>query len=162
MRLSLVRLKPYLPGGYGRRIAKLIRLMNLKPITDLHFQFDPFTRNTDSAREALFHLSAEKVQLSNPLIQIKTTVVDDRSPPLLRANFADGGIYLIKTGNMSGVEVLEQVDRLVQLREKRTFAQSRLPRQRGKWGRVYGAGRPPFLGCICLVPSFIYKSAKTS
>ncbi|XP_055328318.1 uncharacterized protein LOC129581342 [Paramacrobiotus metropolitanus] len=133
MHLGSVLMRPMVETGYARRIAKLVRIINLKPVDELHFQFDPFfDGKVESIREALRQVSAEKIQRSNPRIDIKTTIVDDRSQPFMRAKFADGGIYKIKTANLTGVQILEQLDRLILQREPRTWEQTRLPRSRGK------------------------------
>ncbi|OQV25314.1 hypothetical protein BV898_00997 [Hypsibius exemplaris] len=133
MRLTLTLMrKPFLHFGYNRAVSKVLRFLSLKPIKAVEFQLDPFTGNVKSIREAMRYLQGVKILRTNPTIEFRAKVVDDRSEPSLRAKFADGKQYLIKTTNLSGLEVMEQMDRLVQMREPRTAEQIRPARVRGK------------------------------
>ena len=107
--------KPHLPFGYTRAVAKVLRLLTLKPIKEFHFQFDPFTGNAQSLREVMFMLQTKKILRTNPQAEFKAIVVDDRSEPTIRTKFADGQQYLIKSKNLSGLEIMEQLDRLAQV-----------------------------------------------
>lgn len=74
MRLSAVlqMRKPFLQNGYMRAVSKVMRLLTLKPIKEVEFQFDPFTGNIRSARQAMIYLLGEKIQRTNPTIDIRT------------------------------------------------------------------------------------------
>ena len=132
MRLTSLLNKPLLRNGYERAVAKVMRLMSLKPINEIHFTFDPFTMNIKSAREAMMFLSSEKLLESNPRMEVRTKVVDDRSEPTMLTTFADGQKYLFRTANLSGLEIMEQLDRLSLLREPRRLELIHPPRTRGK------------------------------
>ncbi|GAV03975.1 hypothetical protein RvY_14328 [Ramazzottius varieornatus] len=132
MRLTPLLNKPTLRHGYERAVSKVLKLISLKPINEIQFTVDPFTMNIKSARESMTYLSADKVLESNPRLEVRTKVVDDRSEPTMLATFADGKKYLFKTANLTGLEIMEQLDRLSLLREPRNMALIKPPRTRGK------------------------------
>jgi len=99
------------------RIARQIKLVNLKPVKRLQFTFDPFNPQVKSIRHILFHFSSEKIRATNPKCVYKTDIVSDRSEPTLKVLLDDNddnlGSIVFKTANLKPEDVLTKFNEMV-------------------------------------------------
>nr|KAG5688775.1 hypothetical protein BaRGS_030644 [Batillaria attramentaria] len=66
-----------------RSISKLLKSYHLRPVKAMKFSFDPYAGNVD--------------------------VKSDRSDPVMDVTFADGHKLLMKTANLSTLEILDRL-----------------------------------------------------
>lgn len=81
-------------AGLVSALGKQIKKLNLKPVKNINFSFDPFHPNTPVVRELLFYLSGPKVIGTNTNCRFKTNVVTDRSEPFVKIDVEDR--YVLK------------------------------------------------------------------
>ncbi|XP_055682808.1 39S ribosomal protein L53, mitochondrial [Lutzomyia longipalpis] len=68
-------------GGLFSAIAKHSKLINIKPVNRITFQFDPFSKNSTELRRFIFQYSIERVKATNVNCKYRTNIVCDGSPP---------------------------------------------------------------------------------
>jgi len=99
------------------RIARQVKIINLKPVKRMHFTFDPFNPTVKSIRHTLFHFSSDKVRGTNPKCVYKTDIVSDRSEPTIKVLLDDNddnlGTIVFKTANLKAEDVLTKFNEMV-------------------------------------------------
>ncbi|KAG7198080.1 hypothetical protein KM043_018248 [Ampulex compressa] len=93
--------------GIISAIAKQLRILNLKPVKRVVVQFDPFHEQAKETRDFLFHISGAKIAATNPNCIIKTNILCDRSEPTITFNLESGDKVLVKSTNLSSLNILE-------------------------------------------------------
>jgi len=99
------------------RIARQVKLINLKPVKRMHFSFDPFNPSVKSMRHTIFHFTSEKVRGTNPKCIYKTDILSDRSEPTLKVTLEDNsdnlGTIVFKTANLKSEDVLTKFNEMI-------------------------------------------------
>jgi len=99
-----------------------LKTVNMKPVKKVHYKFDPFHPKPHSIMQVMFHLSAEKIQKSNPKCLWKTEVVCDRSEPTITLELNEGDTLMFKTANLQLLEILSTLNGYVLPRVKEETA----------------------------------------
>uniref|UniRef100_A0A0K8TSA9 Large ribosomal subunit protein mL53 n=1 Tax=Tabanus bromius TaxID=304241 RepID=A0A0K8TSA9_TABBR len=101
-------------GGVVSAIGKQLKQINLKSVDRITFTFDPFKENVRSIRDFLFHLSAPKIQLTNPKCVLKTEIVCNRQPSEIKFKLSQQAQEQLKvkeikflTDNLTPLELLQ-------------------------------------------------------
>ncbi|KAK7469935.1 hypothetical protein BaRGS_00036039 [Batillaria attramentaria] len=92
-----------------RSISKLLKSYHLRPVKAMKFSFDPYAGNVRSIREVLFQMHIPRIISTNPNTLLKVDVKSDRSDPVMDVTFADGHKLLMKTANLSTLEILDRL-----------------------------------------------------
>ncbi|NP_001177976.1 39S ribosomal protein L53, mitochondrial [Nasonia vitripennis] len=98
-------------GGLISAIAKQIKLINLKPLVKITVRFDPFYEKVSETRKFLYHISGPKVTATNISCILKTEIVCDDSSPTVTYSFESGENIILKTSNLSTLELLKVFNR---------------------------------------------------
>ncbi|EFX81361.1 hypothetical protein DAPPUDRAFT_303408 [Daphnia pulex] len=105
-------------GGFTRSagiysaIGKQLKSVNLKPVKQVVFKFDPFRPNVKTIRDCMFLLSSAKVVNTNPRCIVKTEIADN-CEPTISVTLDIGKNLLFKTENLNTLEVLQQFNKIV-------------------------------------------------
>ncbi|KAK7091687.1 large ribosomal subunit protein mL53-like [Littorina saxatilis] len=92
-----------------RGIAKLLKSYHLRAVKSMKFTFDPYGSNVRSIREVLYQMHFPKIVSTNPGALLKVDIKSDRTEPCMDVSFVDGHRLLMKTGNLSTLEVLDHL-----------------------------------------------------
>ncbi|XP_066583684.1 large ribosomal subunit protein mL53 [Prorops nasuta] len=92
--------------GVISAIAKQLRKLNLKPVSQITVSFDPFDASCESARKFLTHVTTRKVVSTNPIVALKTQILCDRSEPIISINLESGKNITFKSENLTVLEIL--------------------------------------------------------
>lgn len=103
------------PMSLHVRLSEAVKEINLQPVKRIHFTMDPFVKDVESMRYAMFAFSLEKVRRTNIKCMYKTDIVDDRSDPTIRVEFTDPANkkLVIKTTRLNSFEVLDEFNKIV-------------------------------------------------
>lgn len=105
-------------GGFTRSagiysaIGKQLKSVNLKPIKQVVFKFDPFKPNVKTIRDCMFLFSSQKVVNTNPRCLIKTDIADN-CEPTISITLDEGKKLLFKTEHLNTLEVLQEFNKIV-------------------------------------------------
>lgn len=95
------------------RLHLHIKSLNLKPVSKIHFQFDPFRKEIRSLRDLMVFLSYPKVRNTNGKCVYKTDVLSDRSDPRISIKLQTGHKLVFNTKNLSTLEILFHINKFV-------------------------------------------------
>ncbi|XP_015587117.1 39S ribosomal protein L53, mitochondrial [Cephus cinctus] len=98
-------------AGLISAIGKQLKTINLKPLKKITVQFDPFYNNIKDTRQFLFYLSTPKILGTNLYCALKTNIVCDRSEPTITFDLVSGDKIVIKSANLSTLELLQQYNK---------------------------------------------------
>uniref|UniRef100_A0A915JLV3 Large ribosomal subunit protein mL53 n=1 Tax=Romanomermis culicivorax TaxID=13658 RepID=A0A915JLV3_ROMCU len=87
------------------RSTKLADQLTLQKFKKVSFKFDPFVPST-SCREFMCLAHQMKIRQTNPDCRLKPEVVNDRSEPIIEADFKDGRKLKLFTSNLNLVDIL--------------------------------------------------------
>lgn len=87
--------------------------VNLKPVTRIHFKWDPFHPKVKSVRDLMFLMSAERIRATNPKCTFKTEAVNDRAEATLRVALEDGRNLVFKLGHLNALDVISILNKHV-------------------------------------------------
>nr|CAH0112735.1 unnamed protein product [Daphnia galeata] len=105
-------------GGFSRSagiysaIGKQLKSVNLKPVKQVVFKFDPFRPNVKTIRDCMFLFSCEKIVSTNPRCVLKTDIADN-CEPTISITLDVGKNLLFKTENLDTLEVLQEFNKIV-------------------------------------------------
>ncbi|XP_048728382.1 uncharacterized protein LOC125646228 [Ostrea edulis] len=98
----------------GVAINFFIKKINLKPLKNIKFSFDPYHGGVRSIREMMCIVNSPKLIDTNPNITTKIDIKSDRSPPEMQLKFADGHSVIFKTEHLSTMTISEKFAKLCQ------------------------------------------------
>jgi len=96
-------------GGLISAILKQARHTNYGAASKLTFAFDPFFEHPSAVKQirtAQWFMNTDKLKMTNPKVVIRTEVASDRSEPTLSVEMNDGSRILLKTENLSALEIM--------------------------------------------------------
>jgi len=99
--------------GLQGAISLQLGLVDLRPVSRVTYTFDPFHPRVEDFRNLMFYLSSPKIRETNHKCVFKTEVVSDRSNPEIHCKLENGKQLLFKTENLSALEILEQLNRIL-------------------------------------------------
>ncbi|KAK6167717.1 hypothetical protein SNE40_021681 [Patella caerulea] len=92
-----------------RRVGIIMETFHLRPVKSMKFTFDPFTTNVRSIRELLHMVHSPKVVATNDMVALRVDVKSNQCEPVVDVDFADGEKLLLKTKNLTTMEMLEKL-----------------------------------------------------
>jgi len=104
-------LRPY-PTNQ-KKFHGALKVVNLQPVNKITFAFDPFTDDHHSIRNFMYFLNAKSVKATNVKTLMKTSILDDRSAPIVTFDLNDGRQLEIKTGRLTELEIVTIVNHYV-------------------------------------------------
>lgn len=105
-------------AGLISAIAKQLKLVNLKPLTKVTVRFDPFHDKVIETRDFLFYISSPKVAATNVTCSLKTEIACDRSEPTITCDFETDEKLIVKTENLTALEILNIFNKHISSRVK--------------------------------------------
>jgi len=105
-------------NGLISAVAKQVKLVNLKPLSKIIVRFDPFHENIAETRNFLFFISAPSISATNASCLLKTEVVCDRSEPTIICDFESQEKLILKSSNLTSLELLRIFNKYVSSRVK--------------------------------------------
>lgn len=94
-------------GGVISAIIKELSRFSLLPCEKITVQFNPFHEKAKDVRHFLHYISARKYVQTNPACSITAKVVCDNSEPNVTFNFPSGKYMVIKTANLTTLDILK-------------------------------------------------------
>ncbi|XP_064652882.1 large ribosomal subunit protein mL53-like [Lineus longissimus] len=91
-------------------LYRQMKNFHLRGVNKVKLSFDPFHESVNSVRQMVFLMSADRVQMSNDNCKIKTEILSNMSEPQIDVDFTDGRKAIIKTANLSTLEILDYFD----------------------------------------------------
>ncbi|CAL8074018.1 unnamed protein product [Orchesella dallaii] len=101
------------PTGIFNVIISEVKRVSLQPVQRVTYTFDPFHENAKTVRDLMFILSFPKIRETNYKCAFKTNVVCDRSEGSVECKLENGKSVLFKTGNLTTLEILQQLNKVV-------------------------------------------------
>ncbi|XP_059083155.1 uncharacterized protein LOC131880515 [Tigriopus californicus] len=97
-----------------KKLVDQWRALNLQPVAKIQFTFDPIRADVGSIRHFMLITSYPKVRQTNPRVIYKTSVVSDRSDPVIRVELADGGSQIVfKASRLSILDILYEFNKIM-------------------------------------------------
>jgi len=84
--------------------------LTLRFITKIEIAFNPFSKNSSSARELLRRLSSNKMQLTNDKVVFNTSVVPNLKAPLVNLTFSDKSTLELDCANVQIQDLMDQIE----------------------------------------------------
>ncbi|KAL8580167.1 hypothetical protein ACOMHN_059140 [Nucella lapillus] len=116
----------------ARRISKLLRSYHLRSVKSMKFTFDPYMSNVRSIRDVVFQMHIPQVVSSNPNTQLKVDVKSNGADPVIDVTFVDGHQLVVRTANLSTVQVLDHLWEMADSRDPRRGEVPALQTKAGK------------------------------
>ncbi|XP_062584382.1 uncharacterized protein LOC134246122 [Saccostrea cucullata] len=98
----------------GVALNIFIKQMNLKPLKNIKFTFDPYHKGVRSIREMMCIINSPKLLDTNQNLTTKVDIKSDRTSPQMKLNFADGHTVIFKTEHLSTLTIAQKFAKLCQ------------------------------------------------
>lgn len=94
-------------AGIVSAVVKELSRFSLLPCEKVTVQFNPFHEKAKEIRHFLHYISSRKYTSTNPACSLKAKVVSDSSEPNVTFNFPSGKYMVIKTTNLTTLDILK-------------------------------------------------------
>jgi len=97
--------------GFEGLLGAAVKSINLKPLKNITFTFDPFDQDANTIRRTMHIFNLIKVRETNLKCLVKNNVVCDRSDPTAEFELSNGKILKFHTANLNTLEVIEELNK---------------------------------------------------
>ncbi|CAG5123294.1 unnamed protein product [Candidula unifasciata] len=124
-----------------RATTYFVKRLHLRPVKQIKFTFDPYTKSVASVRDTASTLHTPEILETNQGTVMKFDVRSDKTEPRIDIEFNDGHKLVFETSNLSHLEILDYIYEFVDEKDPKKNEAPEIVTKSSKVGQKKGGGK---------------------